>query len=338
VNAKLLVGVVFCAASLVAAEPVKVKQAIGSVIRQKGGIQTGSSSRVELELPYFAVARIGSNADFKFSADAKRMTLKRGTMLLAMPQKTEGVSVESGSIVAAMTKGAFEMSNVGGAVKVISLDGKVSVANPSDKRSLRDGQMVDVPAGAKQMPPITAIKLTTLLKTSVLFNMGPLPNGRAIRQNATRQAPPRPFVTGGFNPDWSGGSVALTTLGPVGTAAVQQVEQQRAVQQQATQQQATQQQAAQQQVVLEQNRQRAAQALLAAAAVRAAQERVQQQQQQQAAQRQQQQAVQQQAQNQGQSPQGNQGQGPQGNQGNAFGPGGNPNQGNQGQGGGQGRQ
>ena len=44
------------------AEPPKVKQAVGEIIRTKGKIQTGSSSRLELELPYLAIVRIGSNA------------------------------------------------------------------------------------------------------------------------------------------------------------------------------------------------------------------------------------------------------------------------------------
>ena len=152
------------------------------------------------------------------------MTLSGGTMLLSMAVETPGVSVESGSVVTTMSKGDLQMSNVDGQVKVITLNGKVAVslaANPSDRRRLRAGDMVDVPAGATSVPPVTAIKLSTLIKTSILFNMGPLPSSRAIRQNATSQAPPKmpPFVTGGFDPDWGGGGM-LTSVGPAGTAAM----------------------------------------------------------------------------------------------------------------------
>ena len=207
-----------------AAEP-KLKQATGEIIRIKGKIQTGSSSRIELELPFLAIVRIGSNAEFKFSSDNKKMSLESGTLLLSMAVETPGVSVESGSVVTAMSKGDLEMSNVGGAVRVIGLNGRVKVslaANPGDRRSLRAGQMVNVPAGATSIPSATAIKLSTLLKTSILFNMGPLPSSRAIRQNATKQAgAPRPFVTGGFDPDWGGGGIiGATSLGPAGTAAM----------------------------------------------------------------------------------------------------------------------
>ena len=207
------------------AEPLKTSKATGSIIRTKGKIQTGSSSRIEVELPSLGIVRVGSNADLKFSPDAKKMSLKSGTMLLSIPKKTDGVSVESGSVITALTKGDLEMSNVNGKVKVVTLNGRVAVslaANPSDRRSLRSGDMVDVPAGATQMPQVTAIRLALLLKTSVLFNMGPLPSGRAIRQNATQQAPPRmpPFVTGGFDPDWGGGGGTFATIGPAGTAAM----------------------------------------------------------------------------------------------------------------------
>ena len=305
----LIVGLLFCWANL-SAEPVKIKQAIGSVIRTKGKIQTGSSSRTELELPYFAIIRVGSNADLKFSPDAKKMLLKKGTMLLSMAVDTPEVSVESGSVVTAMSKGDFEMLNVGGRVKVITLNGKVTVAlaaNPSDQRRLRFGDMVDIPAGATSIPPITAIKLSTLLKTSILFNMGPLPSSRTIRQNATKQAPPGLpfFVTGGFDPDWGGGGTLSTTLGPAGTAAMVNQMEANITNQRAAEQAALAARLAAEQAARRATAQRIAQQQ--AAIVKAEQERMRQEQA-----------------NQGRGPQGNQGQGNQGQ--------GNMGQGNQGQG------
>ena len=200
----------------------KVKQATGSVIRTKGKIQTGSSSRIELELPYLAVARIGSHATLRFNATAKALSLEGGTLMLSVPKETSGITVESGSTMTSFSKGALQMSNVDGRVKVITLDGKITVtlaANPSDRRRLKDGDMVDVPAGATTMPPVTTIKLRKLIETSVLINMGPFPGLRAIKQNATSQkGPMKPFVTGGFDPDWGGGS--LLSYGPPGTAAM----------------------------------------------------------------------------------------------------------------------
>ena len=209
------------------AEPLKFSKATGNIIRQKGKIQTGSSSRIEVELPYLAIVRVGSSAELKFSPDAKKMSLKSGTLMLSLSKETAGVEIESGSVTIALAKGGLEMSNTDGQVKVIALDGRISVslaANSSDRRRLKAGDMVDVPAGATQMPPITAIKLGPLIKTSVLLNMGPFPGLRAIKQNATKQSPPGLpfFVTGGFDPDWggTGGGSLLSTIGPAGTAAM----------------------------------------------------------------------------------------------------------------------
>jgi hypothetical protein len=58
----------FCTAVL-CAEPARLKQASGSIIRGKGTLQTGPSSRLELELPDRSILRVGSNASFSVSAD-----------------------------------------------------------------------------------------------------------------------------------------------------------------------------------------------------------------------------------------------------------------------------
>jgi hypothetical protein len=215
----------FCVAAF-GAEPAMVKQATGSIIRTKGKIQTGSSSNIELELPSLAVARIGSFASFRFSADYRNMALDSGTMLFAQPRAAGTTTIHASGIVTEMAgRAALELANVRGQVKVVALDGKVVaqfVAKPAERARLRAGQMVAIPAGATSMPAAAPFKLATLLKTSVLFNMGPFPGQRAIRQNATKQtgAPVLPGFTGGFDPDSvAGGASALTTLWPAGTAA-----------------------------------------------------------------------------------------------------------------------
>ena len=335
-----------CAVAVLGAEPAKVVQASGSVLRTKGKIQTGSSSKIELELPYLAVVRIGSNATFKFSADGRAMALDSGTMLFAQPKAAGTATIRAGGIVTQLSgRAALQLANVGGQVKVIVLDGKVVAqlaAKPSEGAKLRFGQMVAVPAGATSMPPATAFKLGALLKSSGLFNMGDFPGKAAIERNSTKQAPPRPFVTGGFDPDWAGGggTAALTTLGPAGTAMMANqieanVQGQRAAEQAAAQlaaeqaaaQQAAAQQAAQQRAAM----QRLAEQQAAENAARIESARQLAAQQQAAQQAAQQQAAQQQQGNQGG---GNQGQGNQGqgNQGQGNQGGGNQGQGNQGQG------
>ena len=198
----------FCLTTL-HAEPPKLKQAIGNVIQQKGKIQTGPSSRVELEFPHSTTARIGSNANFRFSPDSRSMKLDSGTLMFSSSKDAGQITISSGPVATTLIGGALEMSNVGGNAKVIILNGKILLiltGNPKVQKSLRFGQMVDVPAGATTMPSVMNIKLSTLLKTSLLFNMGAFPGKRAIEQNATKQSPPtKIWVTGGFDPDFGSG-------------------------------------------------------------------------------------------------------------------------------------
>jgi len=216
-----LIGLLLCANLYAGSfENAKITKATGGIIQQKGKIQTGSSSRVELEFPSLVIMRLGSRANFSASADNRKMTLKSGTLLASSAQDTGGITIDCGSVTTTMTKGAFEASNVGGHTKVIVLDGKVIAslaANPSERKSLRYGRMIDVPAGATTMPPSVAVNLAALLKTSVLFSMGSFPGSKAIEQNSMKQAPPRPFVTGGFDPDYNN---SLTQTTPAMTAAM----------------------------------------------------------------------------------------------------------------------
>ena len=191
---RFLVAIMLVATSL-HAEPAKVKQATGSIIRTKGQIQTGRNSRIELEMPHSAIVRIGSNAALSFSSDARRLTLTSGTMLLIIPERIGSISIEAGSVVVTMRQGSLEMFNVSGRVKVIALDGRLVVAiaaDPRDRRTLRYGQMLDVPVAAKQLPEATTINLDKLLSTSLLVGMGKVHD--RIGVNALKQKPRPPSL------------------------------------------------------------------------------------------------------------------------------------------------
>lgn len=184
-----------------AEEPKVLQSTGGSIIQQKGKIQTGSASRIEVELPYLAIARVGANSQLRYSSDGRKMILDKGTMLASSTKDSEGLTIRSGSATMSLTKGSLETSNIGGQTKVISLDGRVAVAlnaKPSERVTLTEGQMIDAPAGATSMPAVETISLRKLLESSALFNMGPFPGSRAIKQNATKQKPPRALVAGEF--------------------------------------------------------------------------------------------------------------------------------------------
>ena len=77
-----------------------------------------------------------------------------------------------------------------GTVKVIDLTGKVLVyftQNQKENVTLRPGQMVTIPPGATEMPPVTTINLGVLISTSTLIRMGPLPSQAILERSASNQ-------------------------------------------------------------------------------------------------------------------------------------------------------
>ena len=292
--------------------PRNTKAVPGDVITKDLALKTGGDSRAELEFPDLTITRVGANALFRFLAGKRQIILDGGTMLFHAPKGAGGGKVETGAITAAVTGTDFLISNINKRVKVICLSGKVLVyftANPKEGRGLKPGQMVDVAAGATQIPAATTINLTTLLATSMLGEaggLGPFPNQAAIEKNARNQQDAAllgRFLSGLNNLLTQPGSLpaqtmttqagqAARSITTANNIASQQLAAQQAAAQQAAAQQAAAQQAAAQQAAAQQQ---------ATAGVN----------------------------------QGNNGnRGNQGNQGNAFGRG----QGNQGQGQGQGNQ
>jgi hypothetical protein len=155
-------------------------------------LKTGGDSRAELEFPDLTITRIGSNALFRFVAGTREIILDGGTMLFSSPKGAGGGQVQAGAITAAVTGSDFLVSNAG-RVKVICLSHKVVVyftANPKIRAVLLPGQMLDIAAGEKKMPPTTTIKLKTLLATSMLGEaggLGPLPSQTILADNASKQ-------------------------------------------------------------------------------------------------------------------------------------------------------
>jgi hypothetical protein len=305
----LLVGLLFGVALAAQAELFecgRLTKATGTVIQGRTQIHTGSNSRVELQFSDRTVARIGSYAAFECTPGARQMALDSGTLLLSTPKGGKRVTVQAGPVI--VIGSDFEVANVENKAKVIGLNGKTTVAlaaNPKEDVALRPGEVVEVPPKATKTPKVKAVNLKTLISTSVLMKMGPLPAQGAIEKNAQKQVPRHTFRIGALSPDGAEPTLGLAAEAMQATAILAQEQAQQVGAQQLAAQQAAEQAATQQQIAA------------------ARQFAIQQQQV-----AEQQRVAQQQAQQQGQVPQGNQGQGPQGNQG--QGPQGNQGQGPQG--------
>ena len=113
--------------NLVSLLPQATRAVPGDVIKGDSALKTGGDSRAELQFPDLTIARVGSNALFRFIAGARDITLDGGTMLFSSPKGAGGGTVQAGAITAAVTGSDFLISNIGGRVKVICLSHKVLV-------------------------------------------------------------------------------------------------------------------------------------------------------------------------------------------------------------------
>jgi len=173
--------------------------AVGDVIKGQTALKTGGDSRAELEFPDETITRVGSYALFRFYAGARNMTLDGGTMLFSSPKGIGGGTVQAGAITAAVSGTDFLISYVkglatkGGRVQVICLSESVVVyftADPTLRRLLRPGEMVDIPNGAKDFPPLSTVSLSQILSTNPLFESGgfrPLYSQALLEQIAANQ-------------------------------------------------------------------------------------------------------------------------------------------------------
>ena len=173
--------------------------AVGDVIKGQTALKTGGDSRAELEFPDDTITRVGSNALFRFYAGARNMTLDGGTMLFSSPKGIGGGTVQAGAITAAVSGTDFLITYVkglatkGGKVQVICLSETVVVyftADPTRRRLLRPGEMLDIPNGAKDFPPLSTVSLSQILSTNPLFESGgfrPLYSQALLEQIAAKQ-------------------------------------------------------------------------------------------------------------------------------------------------------
>jgi hypothetical protein len=162
--------------NLVSLLPQATRAVPGDVIKGGTALKTGGDSRAELQFPDLTIARVGSDALFRFITGAREITLDGGAMLFSSPKGAGGGKVQAGAITAAVTGSDFLVANAG-RVKVICLSHKVLVyftANPKMRVVLRPGQMVDIAGGATKMPPVTRINLAVLVATSMLGEAGGL--------------------------------------------------------------------------------------------------------------------------------------------------------------------
>jgi hypothetical protein len=165
---------------------------VSDVLNMQDSLLTGERSRAELMFEDGSLARIGSNANFTVSSDARTIQLQRGLILLHVPPGLGGARIQGRSAVAAI-KGDTVLFQEGVVpsqdpnqppqtfTKIIALsqesnspDGSISVTyndpekGTSQEVALKFGQMFLLTAeGIK----ITTINIADLMKTSNILSL-----------------------------------------------------------------------------------------------------------------------------------------------------------------------
>ena len=136
-------------------------------------VRTGDKSRSELTFADLTISRLGANTIYSYAQGGRNIDLGGGSILLRVPKDSGGGSVRSSAVSVAVTGTTLILeSSRGGRNKLLVLEGSARlglIKYPKQTRSVRAGQMLDVPAGATTLPMPVDIDLKRTMKEHPLI-------------------------------------------------------------------------------------------------------------------------------------------------------------------------
>ena len=174
-------------------------------VAEDTGVRTGGDSRSELTFSDLTITRLGSNSIFSFNKAGRNVQLESGSILLRVPKDSGGGSIKTSAVTVAVTGTTVILESArGGKSKLITLEGGARLSltkHAREARSVKAGQMLEVPAGATTLPMPVDIDLNQVMKTHPLItDFGPLPSrdlitAAAQQQNTTASTGPSFHIT-----------------------------------------------------------------------------------------------------------------------------------------------
>ena len=172
---------------------------VNDKVREDTGVRTGGDSRSELTFADLTITRLGSNTIFSFNKAGRNVQLDSGSILLRVPKDSGGGRIKTSAVTVAVTGTTFILES-GLRNKLFVLEGGARlslVKYPSQFQNVRGGQMVDVPPGAKTVPPPTNFDLNDLMrKHPLITDFPPLPSRDLIVAASQQPPPPGPLPIG----------------------------------------------------------------------------------------------------------------------------------------------
>src|SRR6266550_83644 len=152
--------------------------AIDDKVSEGTGVRTGDESRSELTFVDLTITRLGSNSIFSFNKAGRSVELGGGSLLLRVPKDSGGASISTSAVTVGVTGTTVILESSRGN-KLIVLEGSARISLkrfPMESRSVRGGQMINVPPGATTLPPVTNINVDDVMKKHPLItDFQPLP-------------------------------------------------------------------------------------------------------------------------------------------------------------------
>src|SRR5947207_1737068 len=151
---------------------------INETVNQGTGVRTGSDSRAELTFTDESLTRLGANTVFSFDQGARSLNLTSGAALICVPPDAGSVRVIAPAVTAAISGGiAMAETHKNSWIKIIIIEGQGVVTLKSSGKSLtlHPGQMIVLPAGAKDFTKVLNINLEKLTDKSLLVRFAKLP-------------------------------------------------------------------------------------------------------------------------------------------------------------------
>src|SRR3954469_16831494 len=130
--------------------------AMNDLVREDTAVRTGDKSKSELTFADLTITRLGANSIFNYNRAGRSVDLGGGSILLRVPKDSGGANVHAPAVSVAVTGTTFILETQRSArSKLIVLEGSARLSlnkNPSQRRNVMAGQMLDVPAGATTLP------------------------------------------------------------------------------------------------------------------------------------------------------------------------------------------
>lgn len=142
---------------------------LGDQVRGHTSVQTGRRSRAELTFQDRTVTRLGASSTFSFRRGSRDINLNQGSILLQVPKNAGGATIRTATVTAAITGTTLMMEyNRGKWVKLITLEGTVSLTLPNQRVKVPAGKMIVMRPDGKIITQPVDVDLKRIMRTSLL--------------------------------------------------------------------------------------------------------------------------------------------------------------------------